>query len=59
MNVFQQLASNGKKATQVCSCGFLSDPQRERQCNLPQIHRIAPLPVSEAIQYRTLDRRIL
>jgi magnesium chelatase family protein len=26
-------------ATQVCPCGFLSDPQRECQCTYPQIQR--------------------
>ncbi|MFH0787895.1 MAG: hypothetical protein V2B13_09820 [Pseudomonadota bacterium] len=33
-----------------CPCGFLSDPQRECHCTYP---------LSEAIQYHNLDRRLL
>ena len=39
MKAFEQLTSNGRKATQVCPCGFLSDPQRECQCTALQIQR--------------------
>ena len=39
MNVFEQLTLHGRKATQVCPCGFLSDPQRECRCTYPQIQR--------------------
>jgi len=39
MKFFDKLKSNDRKATQVCPCGFLSDPQRECHCTYPQIHR--------------------
>jgi magnesium chelatase family protein len=37
MKAFEQLSFYGRKATQACPCGFLSDPQRKCQCTYPQI----------------------
>jgi magnesium chelatase family protein len=38
-SVLPHLASNGKKATQLCACGFFNDPTRECKCSPLQIQR--------------------
>ena len=37
--VLQHLRSDGKKATQLCPCGFFNDPTRECKCTPLQIQR--------------------
>ena len=37
--VLQHLAVDGKKATQLCACGFFNDPTRECKCTPLQIQR--------------------